>query len=294
MTSSPDTYLLTADIGGSHITTGICSLHGSTVLKQSISRVEVLSNGSASHILRSWARCMEQSMVAADGPVIALGVAMPGPFDYENGVSLIKGLNKYEALYGMNIKSYFAGITGLPPERIRFRNDAEATIAGEVFAGAGRGFKNVLGITLGTGFGSAHLVNGQALDLNLGSERFRTGIADDHLSTRWFMKRYADLTGFSLQGVKELAELAATNRIAKKLFYEFAANMSEFLTPVIQKLDPEVLLICGNIAKANRHFLLPLTHSLSPLEIRIAEMGEIAAMIGATGLFKAQEIADRV
>jgi len=33
-----------------------------------------------------------------------VGVAMPGPLNYIDGISLIKGLRKYDNLYGVNIK----------------------------------------------------------------------------------------------------------------------------------------------------------------------------------------------
>ncbi len=52
----------------------------------------------------------------------------------------------------MDIKQYFAGLLLLDPSLIKFRNDAESTIAGEVLAGAGKGFESVMGVTLGTGF----------------------------------------------------------------------------------------------------------------------------------------------
>jgi len=44
-------------------------------------------------------------------------------------------------------------------------------------------------------------------------------------------------------------------------------------------------LICGNIAKAHKLFLPQLNRRLN-IEIRLAELGEEAAMIGAAALFK--------
>ena len=111
---------------------------------------------------------------------------MPGPFDYENGISLIKGLNKCEVLYGMDIKQCFARFLNLEPHLIRFRNDAESTIAGEVLAGAGQGSQRVFGVTLGTGFGSTYSENNITENINLGANAFKESIADDYLSTRWF------------------------------------------------------------------------------------------------------------
>ncbi|MEZ4637552.1 MAG: ROK family protein [Caldilineaceae bacterium] len=43
---------------------------------------------------------------------------------------------------------------------VRFRNDAEAAIVGEARFGAGRGLHRLIGLTLGTGSGSAFLIGG--------------------------------------------------------------------------------------------------------------------------------------
>ena len=251
------TRILTADIGGSHITVGVCDLQTHTICEQSAIRVEVNSKGSANDILNAWGGAFEQVLKKDEQlQILGLGIAMPGPFDYENGISYIKGLNKYEALYGLDIRQYLAALLKLDPQLVRFRNDAESTIAGEVLMGAGKGYQRVLGITLGTGFGSAYSGNGITLDINLGSEPYQQTIADDYFSTRWFVARFQELTGISLTGgVKELAALAPASAVARRIFKEFAADMGDFLSEPIKQLTPEALIICGNIAKASRFFL---------------------------------------
>jgi glucokinase len=49
-------------------------------------------------------------------PQVRIGISMPGPFDYENGICLIKGQNKYEALYGLYIKGLLADKLGIEPD----------------------------------------------------------------------------------------------------------------------------------------------------------------------------------
>ena len=53
--------------------------------------------------------------------VKAIGIAIPGPFDYVNGICLIKGVAKYENLYGFNIADAY----GL------FGNNLEASLINE-------------------------------------------------------------------------------------------------------------------------------------------------------------------
>ncbi len=282
-------YILTADIGGSHITAAVCDMENNHIITESLVRIELSSKGSASSILKAWESAFELAIKKGKWPVSGLGIAMPGPFDYENGISYITGLNKYESLYGINIKQYLAAVLKLNPSLIRFRNDAEATIAGEVLAGAGKDFQNVMGVTLGTGFGSAHCKDNVKVDLNLGSLPFKTSIADDHLSTRWFLKRYSELSGLAVVGVRELASIAETSAIARHVFREFALNMGEFLAEPIKQLNPDVLIICGNIAKASVFFLPFLKKQLTATHIMLGQLGDNAALIGAAGLFESDD-----
>jgi glucokinase len=280
-------FILTADIGGSHITAGICDLATYTISQESTIRVEVDSKGSPIDILTSWATAFHAAL-NKNGllPFGGVSVAMPGPFDYEKGISHIKGLNKYETLYGMDIKKHLAGLLKIDPALVRFRNDAESTIAGEILTGAGRDYKRVIGITLGTGFGSAFSENRITKDINLGSDPYKETIADDYLSTRWFLKRYNELTGVELtDGVKELAQIAIESQIAHDVFNEFAVNLCDFLSEPIKRLEPEVLIICGNIAKASHFFLPYLAEKLSPVIIKLAQLDENAPLIGAAALF---------
>ncbi|MEO3404911.1 ROK family protein [Mucilaginibacter sp. CAU 1740] len=281
-------YILTADIGGSHITVGICDLQQSLILPETLVRADVDSKAPAEVILNSWTDALKSSIRQHAGPgPDGLGMAMPGPFDYPKGISFIKGLDKYEALYGRDIRTYLADKLQLAGIQIHFRNDAESTIAGEVTAGAGSGYGRVMGVTLGTGFGSAFSENGITRDLNLGSDPYKDSLADDYFSTRWFRKRYDELTGKPLNGgVKELASLANDDPALHDIFGEYARNMADFLSGPIAMYQPEVLIICGNIAKAGPLFLPQLQEYLAPLEIKMAQLDEQAALIGAAASFK--------
>ena len=49
---------------------------------------------------------------------------MPGPFDYEEGISYIAGNDKYEAFYGLNVKNMLADELKIKPSNILMKNDA--------------------------------------------------------------------------------------------------------------------------------------------------------------------------
>ena len=262
------TYVLAADIGGSNIVAGLYNTQSRMIEQQTLVRTEVYSRGTAKYILNTWAGVLERLTENPDLPITRLALSMPGPFDYENGISYIKGLNKYDALYGMNIRNYLADVVQLHPSKVKFRNNAEAMIAGEVVAGAGRGYDRVMGITLGTGFGSAMYNRQTTIDLNLGSKAFKTAIADDFLSSRWLVKEYYEMTGLSVTGVKDLADIADESPLVRDIFKRFAINMSDFLMQPIFAHQPQVLVICGNIARASRLFLPVFKKRCNTIEVR--------------------------
>ena len=59
-------------------------------------------------------------------------LAFPGPFDYAKGICLLRGLDKYDALYGVDLRRAFSRGSGIAPEDILFTNDASAFALGEM------------------------------------------------------------------------------------------------------------------------------------------------------------------
>ncbi len=287
MTNIPHSpYVLTADVGGSHITTAICNIEENIILDETIARVDVSSRDTADHIFNAWETSFKRSLESGNHSISGLGIAMPGPFDYENGISYITGLNKFDAIYKMDIRHKLAEMLAIDPSIIQFRNDAEAAIAGEVWADFGKEYNNIIGVTLGTGFGSAHYLNGLTKDVNWGSEPFGSSIADDYMSTRWFLKRYNELTGNRVNEVKDLYLMAPYDAVVTGIFHEFGENLGYFLSKKIDELNPELLILCGNITRSSDLFLPVLRERIMPLPIKLARLGENAALFGVASLFE--------
>ena len=75
-------------------------------------------------------------------------------------VCLIEGVEKYGAIHGVDIRADLQARLHLRDLPILFRNDAEAAVVGEARYGAGRDYRRLIGVTLGTGCGSAFLEDG--------------------------------------------------------------------------------------------------------------------------------------
>lgn len=276
---------LGVDIGGSHITAALVDLETRTIIQDSIKRSAVDSQANKETILTAWCEVINKAFSTLTNQIKCLGIAMPGPFDYEKGISLIKDQDKFKALYGVNIKEELSNRLKIETGNIHFINDAAGFLQGEVFGGAARGNANVLGLTLGTGLGSSYCEVGIAKDADLWNAPFFNGIAEDYLSTRWFVNRYHQLTGKTLAGVKELTALTSTDHFAIRVFMEFGSNLAKFLIPVIKKYNSDVVIIGGNISRAFAAFSPELIATLKGHDIhttiKVTKLKEHAALIGA-------------
>ncbi|WP_224996280.1 ROK family protein [Cesiribacter sp. SM1] len=280
-----DKIVLGIDIGGSHITVGLVNLETRLLLADSLLRRRVDSKASSPEIIASWIAAIQAAIRKDSRFSGKIGIAMPGPFDYKRGISLIKDQDKYDALYGLNVKQLLAEGLRKEVENIRMMNDARSFMQGEVYGGAARGCTRAIGLTLGTGLGSARFRNGEAEDADLWRSPFKAGIAEDYLSARWFIQRFHALTGDWVKGVKDLVHLAQKNSVVRQVFEEFGDNLAEFLQPLLMEEDPEIVVLGGNIARAYDLYVSSLEKKLDAEVvkkcIRLTGLGEKAALVGA-------------
>ncbi|HYG01888.1 MAG TPA: ROK family protein [Chryseosolibacter sp.] len=276
------------DIGGSHITASAVDLDIRTVMRNTRMRQYVNSADEAARIINAWCDVI-RSIMPSNRNDIKIGIAMPGPFDYEKGISYITGLGKYENLYGLYVKELMADVLGVSPAQIRMNNDAACFLHGEMFAGAGRGSSHAIGITLGTGTGTATHHAGTTKDANLGPSPFLDSIADNYLSTRWVVGEFERLSGKKASNVEDLVLHHGTDPIVQEIFALFSRNLALLLTDFIHREKPRIVVMGGNISKASDWFL-PGTQKILRdngigIPIMKAVLGEDATILGAASLF---------
>jgi len=276
------------DIGGSHITAALIDLQSHSVIHDSMVRQAINAKGNVRGIIKQWTNaiidCKSFNLLCSK----KIGIAMPGPFDYEKGISLISGLDKYESLYNLNVKELLADTLKIEVENIFMINDATCFLKGEIFCGTANDCKNVVGITLGTGLGSATFNNAILYDGDLYYTPFKNQTAEDYLSTRWFLKRYKELTGIMVNNVKEISQLVTKDENAGLVFIEFGKNLGEVLAEYIQKHQGKKVIIGGNIIRAwdlfiNETKIVLNSHSIK-VELLKARLGEEAILMGAGSL----------
>jgi len=274
------------DIGGTHISAAL--IQDGTLLPDTYRRLRVDPGADALTVLDSWAGLINAVIGLTDQPTATIGIAMPGPFDYVNGISMIRGLNKYESLYGLNIREALreriavantapnSPAAGIP---ICFENDAACFGLGE----ANDKYRKVIAITLGTGFGACFIedkqlrTNGPGVPPNgyLYNIPFQNGIAEDYISARWL------LTTYPANNVREIAERAAKDPKAAATFKEFGKNLHQVIAPWIKRFEADALVIGGSISQASHLFEREL-HLDVP--IHVTNNTEHSAITGAASL----------
>lgn len=206
------------------------------------------------------------------------------------GVSYISGQDKYEAFYQKNVKQLLADYLKIDQSQIRLNNDAACFLNGEFFKNMLKGFDTAIGLTLGTGLGSASIANGKAYDADFWKATFKNGIVEDYISTRWFVKRFYELTGHSVKDVKELIENHNMDGSFHEMMKEFSKSLGDILLLMLKKYQAEMIIFGGNIAKANTFFMPHLKekmkeNGLADIPIKLSKLGENAALFGAAMLF---------
>lgn len=279
-------YTIGVDIGGSHITAGFV---GPNLKASHIRKGNVDAFGDADKIIAQWATVLEP-LVEDSHFNGFIGIAFPGPFMYDQGISLIREQGKYMALYHVELKKLLGRKLAVKEENIRFINDAASFLQGEAWCGAAKGADAAIGLTLGTGLGTAYSYKGVAVDAALWDMPFKDSYAEAYISTRWFTEMYFEKTNKHIAGVKELADLAQYDELAIQIFNRFGYNLAEFIQKFIELKAPDVVVLGGNIAKAADLFLTSLTNTLRERKIftpiEITQLGEWSAIIGAASSWK--------
>lgn len=297
MKTTDNVYIVGADVGGSHISSCVVNLTSGNILPGTRFTEHIDSQSTARDIVAGWAACLDRSISASHVEASGVGFAFPGPFDYDKGTSLVEGVNKFEHIFGLNVEASVAAYMTGPVLPMRYVNDASAFALGEYMGGCAREKKKAVCLTLGSGVGSAFLENGRLITSAPGVPSngwvyclpFEDTIVDDSFSTRWFIRRYAALTGRIVNGALPIAQAATHDSAAKELFSEYGRRLATFAAPLCRDFGCADLVLGGSITGSFNLFApamkQELTRMHSPVEVHVCSLGDSAAMVGAASLF---------
>ncbi len=257
---------LAIDIGGTRVKSGLVSAAGEVISQTAEPTPASLP------ALRAWLKQVSH----ASGEIAGIGIGCKGIINPAS--TLIESLpGTLHYLEGQKLASMLPAAIDVQAD-----NDARVAMAGELLWGAARGRKNALMLTLGTGVGGAVLAEGKLL-------RGATGIAGHvgHLTVdadgppcicgnRGCLETYfsapaieASANASVKRGVATalqanatceqiFAAAAAGDMVAKLVVSEAIRKLGGAIAGLIHLLDPEVIILGGQIAEAGAQLLKPL------------------------------------
>jgi glucokinase len=278
------------DLGGTQIKAVVVSKNGDVLHREARPTCDTGDDA------RTWAQAIREA-AATLGADLPIGLSAPGlaSGDRRSIASLPGRLRGLERLDWTTFLSR--------DELVPVTNDAHASLLGEAWIGAARGFRDCIMLTLGTGVGGAILTDGKLLRGRLGRAGHLGHLCLDLHGTPSIVGTPGALECMiGNYNIRERTagrfatthELIAAHRagdaFASEAWLASVHALACALVSFINILDPEAAIIGGGIAQAGEALFEPLRAKLDALEwrptgsgVRLlpAELGEWAGAIGA-------------
>ena len=318
-------YLVGVDIGGTNIVVGTVAEDGSAVL--GIGQAPTLPEEGPQAVVGRIARLVQSSIAEAQKTggvprdrIVGVGIGSPGPLDRERGVVLLTPNLGWRDL---PLRDLVSEATGLPAS---LDNDANCAIYGEWWAGAARGSRFVVGLTIGTGIGGGIVIDGKLYygTSGVAGEVGHTTI--DSTGRRCKCGNYGCLEAYAsgpaiaaraVEGLEIGAESGLPGRVGGDLakitaqtVYEAAKAGDEYALEIVRDtakflgagvgnlvniFNPDTVVIVGGVTMAGDQLFVPLRGEVKRRAFKPAvdrcrivpgELPGTAGVVGAVATFK--------
>lgn len=305
-------YCFGIDIGGTTVKMGLFKEDGTIADKwEIVTRTENKGEAILPDIAASVNEKLKEKGIAKE-EVIGIGAGVPAPVS-EDGV--VNGTANLGWEY-KEVKRELEEMTGIS---VTVENDANVAALGEMWKGGGRGNKNMIMVTLGTGVGGGVIVRGHIL-----SGAHGAGGEIGHLCVNYdetdfcgcgnngCLEQYASATGIVRLAKKKLASwtedtilnaddvsaksvfdaVKAGDKAADEIAVEFGEYLGHALANLATVIDPSAIVIGGGVSKAGeillkyieRPFLDRAFFANKGVKFALAELGNEAGICGAAKL----------
>ena len=305
-------YCFGVDIGGTTVKLGLFTTEGEIVDKWEIkTRTENQGEAVLPDIAAALNEKLEEKQIPKD-EVEGIGVGVPAPVDSE-------GVVQNTANLGLGYKEVKREMEELSGMKAEIGNDANVAALGEMWLGAGKGRKNIIMVTLGTGVGGGIIIDGKPLVGAHGA-----GGEIGHLCVNYeetdhcgcgntgCLEQYASATGITrlanirlakddkasvLRGQEVSAKtvfdaVKADDEVAKEIAEEFGKYLGHAMANLAAVADPSAIVIGGGVSKAGevllqyveKNFKEKAFFANKDTEFVLATLGNDAGICGAAKL----------
>ena len=311
-------YRIGIDLGGTNIAVGLVNEFCRIVVKKS---TPTQANRPSDEITADMARlCLEVCAEAKTSitDIESIGIATPGIANLDNGCveySCNLPFRRYP------IVKTLASMLDIPAGKVKIANDANAAAYGEAVAGAARGASDSIMVTLGTGVGGGIILGGKIFTGfnhaagEIGHIVIETNGALCGCGRRGCWEAYSSATALIRMTKEKIAEcekegrytimseaervtgrtacdaMRAGDPAGKEVYDKYVYYLATGLANMINIFQPEIISLGGGVSNEGQSLidaLLPIirkeqygTDFLVNTQIRIAELGNDAGMIGA-------------
>ncbi len=295
-------HIVAVDVTPTRILGGVADLAGDLVVTKS-EAPEALGPPLLEQVAEMLAWLKQAGKEAeADGygPSVGMGLAVPGIPDRSGShVSLAPSLDWTDAPVGEFLRQRFGS-------EVLVQNDVDAMLLAEQWRGAAAGVHHAVALYVGAGVGAATLLDGQLYrgrDGAVGEVGFWLtdpgqkrhpdgfGLLESQISTAAMARRWAAEVGWRPEGKADvltaLAQKAAAGDAATlSLITETARLVGMVVVNLVTLLNPEVVIIGGDVLKLGQHVLPVLNEMVSdhtpfPARVVPAALGDRSTLIGA-------------
>lgn len=306
-------YAFGVDIGGTTVKIGLFDREGCVLDKWEIPTVKDNEGTSIlPDVAQSLLEKMKEKGIERDD-LVGIGVGAPGAID-RNGNLVSRAVNL--GWNPFNIPKALSAYIDVP---VRAANDANAAAFGEMWQGGGKGYSNLVAVTLGTGVGGGIIVDGNILTGASGGGGEIGHIHIDDAETescgcgkKGCLEQYASATGIVRLAKRRLERdevpsvlregevsartvfdaVKAGDRVAVEIAEQFGRYLGKGLANVASVVNPEIFVIGGGVSKAGEilfQFVEPAFQkyafpACSNTEFALAKLGNDAGIYGAAGL----------
>lgn len=302
-------YGFGVDIGGTTCKIGLFETNG-TLLEDWEIKTNTENNGAS--ILEDVATAIEAKMTEdgiAKDDVQGIGVGVPGPVTDDGTVLQCVNLGWGE----FNVAEVLGKRTGFT---VKVGNDANVAALGEMWQGGGKGHKDVVMVTLGTGVGGGIIVGGKIVagSNGAGGEIGHIMMNEEETDTcgcgkKGCLEQYASATGIVRMAkqtlaaddretsLRSLTELTAKDifdaakvgdTVAKELVEKLGEMLGTALANIACVVNPEIVVIGGGVSKAGsilidvtkKYFEKKTFHACRNAQFALATLGNQAGMYG--------------
>ena len=296
-------YRLGVDLGGTNIAVGVVDEDNRIVSRVSTpTALPRPADAIAASIAEACIKAIGEAGIERED-IVSVGVGTPGAVNSS-------GIVENDANLGFVNTPLRDMIYDLLKIKTFIGNDANCAALGEQVAGAGRGTKNFIMVTLGTGVGGGIVMDGKLLTGVNGAageighmvidyegipcQCGRIGCFEQYASAS-ALARFALERNLDVKGARDVFDLAQTgNLIAAEVLDSYFDYLSTGIANLINIFQPEMIAIGGGIAEQGESLLEPLMkkvedkrytkYSKNQTVITVATLGNNAGIIGAASL----------